>query len=377
LPAQTYQWDAVNRLVAINYTGTNQQTQFQYDGFGRRVRITELQNGTATSDTRFVWRGNTLAEARDTTGNNVQTRYFEQGVQAVTGTSPGSYYYLRDQLGSIRALTDSTGAIRAGYDYDPYGMNSKLVGDLDTDARFTGFYNHAASGLALAPFRAYNPSLARWISRDPIGENGGLNLYGYVLNQPLSLYDPHGLKGSTLTAPDQVSDFLNPDDTVTIGNQIWIYQNNGNVGGSEVAIYKIYFRDQCGQLLGPLYQYGLPYNRQIKAMPIAFTDDGGYGQITSSMNPSPNGNIATYGQYTTSVTLSPSVSESVSGQIVNGNGSSSGSGSGGSGSGSGGSGSGSGGSGSGSGGSGSGSGGSGSGSGGSGSGSGGSDGSGF
>jgi RHS repeat-associated protein len=70
---------------------------------------------------------------------------------------------------------------------------TKLSGDLDTDFGYTGHYYHAASGLHLAPYRGYNPKLGRWLSRDPIEEGGGINLYGYVLNSPTSQTDRLGL----------------------------------------------------------------------------------------------------------------------------------------------------------------------------------------
>jgi hypothetical protein len=44
-----------------------------------------------------------------------------------------------------------------------------------------------------ARFRAYDPVMGRWLSRDPIGEEGGLNLYGYVGNNPINYMDPLGL----------------------------------------------------------------------------------------------------------------------------------------------------------------------------------------
>jgi hypothetical protein len=44
----------------------------------------------------------------------------------------------------------------------------------------------------VSKFRAYDPSTGRWLSRDPIGEKGGLNLYGYVGNNPIRLVDPFG-----------------------------------------------------------------------------------------------------------------------------------------------------------------------------------------
>jgi RHS repeat-associated protein len=52
---------------------------------------------------------------------------------------------------------------------------------------------HRSSGLNLTLFRAYDSDLGRWISRDPIGERGGLNLYGYVGGNPISVIDPFGL----------------------------------------------------------------------------------------------------------------------------------------------------------------------------------------
>ncbi len=61
------------------------------------------------------------------------------------------------------------------------------------DFGYTGHYTHTKSGLALAPYRAYDPDLARWLSRDPIGETEGANLYRYVSNDPISFADPLGL----------------------------------------------------------------------------------------------------------------------------------------------------------------------------------------
>jgi RHS repeat-associated protein len=77
-----------------------------------------------------------------------------------------------------------------------YGMNGEVtqtIGTLASDFQFAGMYYHAPSGLNLAVHRAYSPSLGRWISRDPIGESGGANLYAYVGNAPTGYRDPTGL----------------------------------------------------------------------------------------------------------------------------------------------------------------------------------------
>jgi RHS repeat-associated protein len=140
-----------------------------------------------------------------------------------------SYYYTRDHLGSIRELTNSSGAVQARYDYDPYGRRTKLTGSADADFGFTGHYYHQPSGMHLALYRAYDADLGRWIGRDPIGSvetlvsltassNSGAvlmgsralavglvpervgrtpNLYVYVNNNPMVYVDPSGL-ASTL-----------------------------------------------------------------------------------------------------------------------------------------------------------------------------------
>jgi RHS repeat-associated protein len=91
-------------------------------------------------------------------------------------------------------VTDASGALKARYDYDPYGKSVVVDGNMNVDFGYTGHYFHAPSGLNLTLYRAYNPALGRWLSRDPIGENGGTNLYGYVFNSPVKLVDPLGLE---------------------------------------------------------------------------------------------------------------------------------------------------------------------------------------
>jgi RHS repeat-associated protein len=175
--------DALNRPVKITI-GAN-VIEFVYNGFGQRVQ--EKLNGTLIK--QWIWDGGAQpAEERDPAGN-VTKRFFGAGEQ-IGGIN---YYFTTDHLGSVREMTDSTGAIRARYEYDPYGRQTKVSGDLESDFGFTGFYRHQASGLNLTLYRAYDPELGRWISRDPIAEQGGLNLYAYVANNPLSLVDTFGL----------------------------------------------------------------------------------------------------------------------------------------------------------------------------------------
>lgn len=87
----------------------------------------------------------------------------------------------------------------ASYDYDPYGKPTSTRvfewagGSPRADYRYAGLFYHAPSGLYLTHYRVYDPITARWLSRDPIGETGGINLYGYVDGNPISFTDPLGL----------------------------------------------------------------------------------------------------------------------------------------------------------------------------------------
>jgi RHS repeat-associated protein len=190
---RAYEWDAANRLVAINYSDGSSRTEIGYDGLGRWTQITERTGTAVTSTKRFIWDGLDLAEELDTNGV-VTKRFYVQGVQ-VAGTPPTGYVYFHDHEGNIREVTDAFGKAHAGYDYDPFGRITKVDGDLEFDFGFTGLYRHAPSGLDLAIFRAYDPNLGRWTRRDPITLPGrDTNLYSYVDGNPISLVDVFGLQ---------------------------------------------------------------------------------------------------------------------------------------------------------------------------------------
>jgi RHS repeat-associated protein len=183
-----YQWDGANRLASVAQANdSSNHSDFAFDGLGRWRMIREYQGGSLISEKRYLWCGLSVCEERD--GNNgVTKRYYPQG--ETRGAT--RLYYARDHLGSLREITDTTGAVRAQYSYDPWGRRNKLDGDLDADFGYTGHYYHAASGLHLAPFRGYSADTGRWLSRDPMNEEGGNNLYGYALNDPANLVDLNG-----------------------------------------------------------------------------------------------------------------------------------------------------------------------------------------
>jgi RHS repeat-associated protein len=107
----------------------------------------------------------------------------------------GSVFYHADRAGNITGLMDSQGNMTARYLYGPFGRLLGKWGAL-ADANVMQFSSMPArerAGLTLYPFRGYDASLQRWLSRDPIGEAGGINFYGFVGNNPISFIDPDGL----------------------------------------------------------------------------------------------------------------------------------------------------------------------------------------
>src|SRR5437879_9005273 len=75
---RTFEWDGANRLVAINYTGTNNRTEFSYDGLSRMVKIVEKSKTRVTSTRKFVWCGMERCEFRD--ANDAVTQFvYPQG----------------------------------------------------------------------------------------------------------------------------------------------------------------------------------------------------------------------------------------------------------------------------------------------------------
>jgi len=104
-----------------------------------------------------------------------------------------------DGNGNLTALLDAvTGAVVARYDYDAFGNTLKQTGSRATanPIRFSSKYTDSESGLYYYGYRYYRPSQGRWLSKDPIEEFGGLNLYGFVGNDGVNLVDPLGLMES-------------------------------------------------------------------------------------------------------------------------------------------------------------------------------------
>ncbi|HET7307192.1 MAG TPA: RHS repeat-associated core domain-containing protein [Gammaproteobacteria bacterium] len=183
---RTYRWDAANRLIAIHNKLTGHISRFAYDGLSRRTRETEIEPGTTPITADFLWCGQRICEKRKGDGE-VVARYFAQGEMH----QGQALYYAQDQVGSVVAVVDHSGSVVGRISYDAYGNINASSGTLP-DYRYAGLFYHQASGLSLGTYRAYDPRDGRWLSRDPLREVGGINLYGYVGSNPINRLDPHG-----------------------------------------------------------------------------------------------------------------------------------------------------------------------------------------
>jgi RHS repeat-associated protein len=122
----------------------------------------------------------------------VTRRYFAQG--ELIPASSTQLYYAQDQIGSVRDVVTVQNGVRvASYDYEPYGSPSQTAGRIGADFRYAGLFYEPNSGLYLSATRAYDSNQGRWLSRDPIKEEGGLNLYSYTGASPIRFIDITGL----------------------------------------------------------------------------------------------------------------------------------------------------------------------------------------
>lgn len=185
---RTYSWDAEQRLTRMTNLATGAVSEFFYDGTGRLVKAVERASASATPETTYyTWCGTQICQRRD--ANQIVTaRYFQQG--ELQGSQP--LYYSRDQLGSPREVLDATGGIAGSMRFGAYGQTLESNGVLP-EKRYAGMFHHEASGLYLTLNRVYAPDAGRWLSRDPMGEEGGENLYAYALGDPIGNVDPNGL----------------------------------------------------------------------------------------------------------------------------------------------------------------------------------------
>jgi RHS repeat-associated protein len=234
-----FAYDDENQLIRVTVTNA-WKSEFSYDGKLRRRMVKEFTwNGSwvQTNEVHYVYDGNLVVQERSA-DNLPQVSYTRgtdlsgsmQGAGGIggllartdnskllVGDTFASALYHADGNGNVTCLIYPNQTIAAKYLYDPYGNMLSMYGSLaDANSyRFSSKEWNANSGLYYYLYRLYDPTLQRWLNRDPIGEAGfrilqyqnnrflqfislidqigGFNLYGFVKNQPTDYRDYLGL----------------------------------------------------------------------------------------------------------------------------------------------------------------------------------------
>jgi RHS repeat-associated protein len=121
--------------------------------------------------------------------------------------NPQHYFYHADGSGNVLALVDAAGSVQARYSYEPFGRLFWQSGPLTNlnRLRFASKEMHLSSGLYDFGARWYDPFLQRWLTEDPLGEAGGMNLHQFVGNDPMNRVDPWGWEDVLLYAREPLT----------------------------------------------------------------------------------------------------------------------------------------------------------------------------
>ncbi|MFL6230732.1 MAG: DUF6765 family protein [Pyrinomonadaceae bacterium] len=192
-------WDAENRLAAVRLPDGS-STAYAYDALGRRVStVATDRRGRRALTSSYTYDGADVVRETSASGHKSDTTDYLRGAgvdDLVRQTTRGqhgradTYYHLADRQGSTRLLLDERARITDRLDYDSFGDGA---GSPVTRYAYTGRERDEQTGLYYYRARWYDPQLGRFLSEDPIGLSGGMNMYSYTSNNPVNRTDPSGL----------------------------------------------------------------------------------------------------------------------------------------------------------------------------------------
>ncbi|MDY6832780.1 MAG: RHS repeat-associated core domain-containing protein [Thermodesulfobacteriota bacterium] len=210
-----YAWNGENRLISVTPATPvdgDKKVEFAYDYMGRRVKksVYTFTAGSyqLSAASLFVYDGWNLIQELDGAGAVTKSYVWgldlSQSLQGAGGVGgllamadgTDTYLYCHDANGNVGRLVNAAdGTVAAAYEYAPFGGLIHKSGDAADENvfRFSTKYWDGETGLYYYGYRYYLPEIGRWGSRDPLGERGGLNLYGFVGNNALNYIDPYGL----------------------------------------------------------------------------------------------------------------------------------------------------------------------------------------
>jgi RHS repeat-associated protein len=181
-----------------------QSVVFLYDGWNM---IAEIDTTTSARLIRSYEWGTDLSGTMDGAGGVGGLLVLRTHPSTInTQPSPGAYAPTYDGNGNVMELVNlANGSVSARYEYGAFGETISVDGEAVADAnpiRFSTKYLDGETGLLYYTHRYYDAANGRWLSRDPIGEEGGVNLYGMVQNDPVNRVDYLGLFSTYWSAID-------------------------------------------------------------------------------------------------------------------------------------------------------------------------------
>ena len=196
-PTLDLTWNSRYQLVSVSTNGVFAE-RYSYDALGRRVSTT-----TREGTTWHVYDDNWQCIADINAYGNVVASYtWGEGIDKLLAVTIGgvTYYPLTDIQGTVWGYVDSQNNIAARWQYDAWGnvISEEVAPSAAVLAmlryRFQGREWFAATGLINFRIRWYDTETGRWLSKDPIGLSGGLNLYAFCGNDIVNKKDPFGLR---------------------------------------------------------------------------------------------------------------------------------------------------------------------------------------
>jgi RHS repeat-associated protein len=184
----TYTYSATGALASVVLPGTGGTISYKTNGDGVRQSRTQ---GTTT--TKLLW-SNNASTPRLLDDGTYSYIYGPTGnpIERVNDSTQAIQYLLGDNIGSVRLITDPTGAILSTNRYDAYGNRTTHTGTVDSTIGFAGTWTDLTTGLVYLQARDYDPKTAQFTSYDPAVERTH-QPYAYVANSPLLRTDPTGL----------------------------------------------------------------------------------------------------------------------------------------------------------------------------------------
>jgi RHS repeat-associated protein len=201
----TYAYDARNELATV--TTPTHTIAYTYDGVGDRIASTD--NGVTTEDLVDPTNNSSIAGTYTAAGAVVDHYVYGVGLTGSVDSTGAASYYGFDGSGNTADITNAAGAVSSSYTYLPFGAILSSTGAANSPFTFGGQYGiqSTSAGLCATAARFYDPNTGRFTQRDPIGTSGGINLYQYASNNPVSLVDPVGTNPFLANAAETLAYF--------------------------------------------------------------------------------------------------------------------------------------------------------------------------